>query len=706
MNTPKLRGSLLVAITLTVPLVARAQSPDRSSDIDLGKVRDIADVSLADLLDSPIEVASKREQRSSEAPADTSVITGDEIELFGYRTLAEILSTLRDFHITNDRTYEYVGVRGIALPGDYNTRILLLVDGHRANENVYDSMAVGLDAPIDVSAIERVEVIRGPASSLYGSNAFLAVVNVVTKSGNIEKVRAQAETGIQASPAQYDSTRGWLLGGHRLQSGLDVLLSLSASHRFGTRSLYFGDFDDPATNHGVSVDKDRENAQNAFLKLGYRNFRLSGGYARRAKDEPAASFSTIFNDPRARNEDLRAFADLGYRNRLEGPRLALSGHATFDYYRYRGYFPEDTTAPGGPPSSLVNEDHVESMAWGTEAQATKTWIERAGLLSQVNTTAGVEYQNRARIRQWNGYPETGEVLLDRNDHSQFVAVFGMQEATLADKVTLGAGVRYDHWIAYHHALSPRLTLNLTPTATTRIKLMYGSAFRAANAYERFYGTDLANGGFTANPNLRPESIDSYELVIVQSLSSHLHVLGSAYSFHMRDMIALYTDASSGMLSFQNLAEVKAHGAGLEVEGAWPFVRFRASYVIQRATWTEAGVASTSLANSPHHMVKGRLVVPLLRERLQVFAEGWFLSQRDSVQSLAGTAEPVPAYLQLNLGGTLKLMPALALQLVARNVTNDKHRDPASDEFHQPDLQQQGLSVWLRLRYDFSLHGAP
>ncbi len=695
------RPSLLVALTLAGPMAAYAQSSEPAVDVDLGNLHDISEVSLAELLDRPIEVASKREQRSSEAPADISVITGDEIELFGYRTLAEILSTLRDFHITNDRTYEYVGVRGISLPGDYNTRILLLVDGHRANENVYDSMAVGLDAPIDVSAIERVEVIRGPASSLYGSNAFLAVVNVVTKSGDIQRVRAQAETGAQMSPAGYDSTRGWLLGGHRLKNGLDVFVSLSASHRAGTRKLHFASFDDPATNNGVSVDKDGENAQNAFVKLGYGKLRLAGGYVRRAKDDPASAFDTVFNDPRARNVDSRAFADLGYRNRLDGPGLTLSGHTTFDYYRYRGYFPEDVTLPGSPAASLVNEDRVEAMAWGAEGQATKTWIERAGALSQVNTTLGIEYQNRSRIKQWNGYPETGEVLLDRNDHSQFVAVFGMQEATIADRVTLGAGLRYDQWIDYHHALSPRFTLNLSPTATTRVKLMYGSAFRAANSYERFYGADLSVGGFRANPDIRPESIDSYELVIVQTLSSHLRLLGSAYSFHMHDMIALYTDAGSGLLSFQNLAEVKARGAGIEVEGAWPFIRLRASYVIQRATWSESHL-STPLANSPHHMVKGRLLVPLLRERLHLFAEGWFLSQRESSQSLAGSAAPVPAYLQVNLGGTLKLTPALALQLVARNVTNDKHRDPASDEFRQPDLPQQGLSVWLRLRYDLTL----
>jgi outer membrane receptor for ferrienterochelin and colicins len=695
----KLRPDGLPAIfALVVGMPAIAQAESAAPVLNLDSLQDIRDVSLEELLDLPVEVASKRAQRTSEAPADVSVITAEEIEIYGYRTLAELLNSQRDFHISNDRTYEYVGVRGISLPGDYNTRILLLVDGHRANENVYDSMAVGLDAPIDVSAIERVEIIRGPASSLYGSNAFLAVVNVVTKSGAVEKIRAEVESGAFASPIQYDSTRAWVQGGHRSKYGLDIFAAFSASHRVGARKLYFAAFDDPATNNGVASNKDGEDAQNAFLRLGLGNFRLSAGYVRRSKDEPAASFDTIFNDPRAHSVDLREFADLGYRRYFEASKLAVAWRATLDHYRYQGYFPEDATQANGPPTSLVNQDDVASVAFGTEAQATKSWIESGGILSQVNTTVGVEYQDRPIIKQWNGYPETGEVALDRNDHSQFLAAFAMQEATLADRITLGAGVRYDHWVAYHHALCPRLTLNATPTATTRIKVMYGSAFRAANAYERFYDAV----GASANPGIRPESIDSYELVILQDLTNHLRMVGSAYVFRMHDLIALHTDPGSGNLSFQNLAEVNARGASLEVEAAWSFLRVRASYFVQKATWSQSSAAPTTLPNSPHHMVKARLLVPLLHERLHFFSEGWFLSQRESVQSLAGTAAAVPAYLQVNAGASFRVIPAVWLQLLARNVTNRRHLDPASDEFREPSLAQDGLSMWLRARYDFGL----
>ena len=82
--------------------------------------------------------------------------------------------------ITYDRNYTYVGVRGFSRPGGYNSQVLLLIDGHRLNDIVYDSAGLGTDFPLDIDLIERIEIIRGPSSSLYGASAFLAVINVIT----------------------------------------------------------------------------------------------------------------------------------------------------------------------------------------------------------------------------------------------------------------------------------------------------------------------------------------------------------------------------------------------------------------------------------------------------------------------------------------------------------------------------------------------
>src|SRR4029077_19106034 len=91
------------------------------------------------------------------------------------------------FYITNDHNYSFVGVRGFSRPGDYNTRLLLLVDGTRINDNIYDEALVEEAFLLDAALIERVEIVRGPGAAVYGNNAFFGVINVITRRGrNLE----------------------------------------------------------------------------------------------------------------------------------------------------------------------------------------------------------------------------------------------------------------------------------------------------------------------------------------------------------------------------------------------------------------------------------------------------------------------------------------------------------------------------------------
>ncbi len=140
--------------------------------------------------------ASERLQPVTEAPASVSFITAEEIARYGYRTLADILRGVRGMYVTDDRNFSYLGTRGFGNPGDYNSRILLLVNGHRVNDNVFGQAEIGAEFGIDAALFERVEIIRGPASSLYGDSAFFAVVNVITKSGaSLDGVSLAVEAG-------------------------------------------------------------------------------------------------------------------------------------------------------------------------------------------------------------------------------------------------------------------------------------------------------------------------------------------------------------------------------------------------------------------------------------------------------------------------------------------------------------------------------
>ena len=130
-----------------------------------------------------VSSASKYDQRQIDAAASVSIVTRDEIQALGYQTLDEILKNQIGFYSGNDRQYSDIGVRGLGRPGHYNNRILLLVDGHSLNDDYSGGTRVGSAMAVDLDAVQRVEIVRGPGSSLYGARAMLAVVNLVTRKG-------------------------------------------------------------------------------------------------------------------------------------------------------------------------------------------------------------------------------------------------------------------------------------------------------------------------------------------------------------------------------------------------------------------------------------------------------------------------------------------------------------------------------------------
>src|SRR5262249_25628395 len=114
----------------------------------------LPDLPLEDLLKLKVDTvvaAAKFQQDVTRAPASVSLVTGEEIRSHGYRTLADVLRSVRGFYVSYDRNYSYVGVRGFERPGDYNGRILLLLNGHRLNDPIYEEALVGTEAPLDVA---------------------------------------------------------------------------------------------------------------------------------------------------------------------------------------------------------------------------------------------------------------------------------------------------------------------------------------------------------------------------------------------------------------------------------------------------------------------------------------------------------------------------------------------------------------------------
>ncbi len=357
-----------------------------ASDAVPRETADLLDLSIEELQTikvSTVTGASKYEQKVTEAPSSISIITSDDIRKFGYRTLADILRSVRSFYVTYDRNYSYYGIRGFNRPGDYNTRILLMVDGHRINDNIYDQAPLGTEFLLDVDLIDRIEVIRGPGSSLYGSNAFFSVINIITRNG-------RDMNGIEAatSAASFDTYSGRVSYGTEQGSGLNILLSGTSYDSNGARHLYYPEFDTPSTNNGIADRKDNDRFQSFFTKFSFRDFTLEGAYGYREKGVPTASFGAVFNSPDNRTIDENAYLDLTYRHEFSSSFATM---ATV-YYDIKNYW-EDYLLDYPPLTR--NRDTAFGKWWGGEIQATGRPLARHKM------TAGAEYKDNLQQDQSN-----------------------------------------------------------------------------------------------------------------------------------------------------------------------------------------------------------------------------------------------------------------------------------------------------------------
>jgi len=657
--------SLLLVSILAVPL---------SGDIAWSQSlpADLTKLSIEELMNITIESVSKFEQKVVEAPASITIITSDDIKKFGYRNLPDILRSVRGLFVNYDRNYNYVGFRGFSRPGDYDTRILILIDGHRLNEPIYDSPGTGGDFILDVDLIDRVEVIRGPSSSLYGSSAFMGIINVKTKRGkDIEGVEVSGAGG------RFSTYNGRLSYGNKFENGLELLVSGSGFGSDGDRRLFYQEFNDPTTNNGIAKNRDGEQGQSFFGSLSYKGFSLAAGYVNREKDVPTGSFETVFN-AHSSTTDRKGFVDLKYEHEFAG-NLGLKARTYYDNYYYKGLADYDY----GLANLVRNKDFGWANTVGTELQITKTLFDKHKVIF------GGEFQYVLRQDQEN---YDIEVYLDERNSSRNWAVYLQDEYAILKGLRLTAGVRFDHFsLSDNSAVSPRVGLVYLPFDKTVIKLLYGHAFRAPNAFELFYQVP---SNFLPSNGLGPERTRTVELLVQQYLGFNLWGTANLYYQKSKDIITQIVEPVSGLPMFQNAGGVSQKGVEFELEGKWQNgVRGRMSYAVQR---TEDVDAKLRLTNSPVHLAKFNGVVPLMADKLFLGLEEQYTSGR---KTLAGNQ--IGGFWVTNV--TLfnqSVFKGLDLSASIYNLFGKKYSDPGSGEHEQDAIRQDGRSFRFKLTFRY------
>lgn len=617
--------------------------------------------------------AAKYEQKITEAPAAITIITADQIRKYGYRSLHQVLQSVPGFFISNDRLYDYLGIRGFNRPADFNSRFLLLVDGHRLNDAMFDQGPIGTDSPIDVDLIERVEVVRGPSSSLYGTNAFFGVLNVITKRGrDIKGVEGSWEN------ASYTSNKGRVTYGQKLSNGLEFIASGSYLYSVGQENLFYPEFNTPATNNGIAHRMDQDTFQNFFAKVSYGDFTLQGGYVGRKKGIPTAAFGTVFNNGRDAAVDRRGYVDLKYQ-RVFMNQLTIRGRLYYDTYYFRqDYLLNPVPVPPAQDIAMATE----------QAGGELTLVKR--LFEKHKVTLGGEFRSQFRMDQSNTGPLPPQTYLIDNRTSNIGAVYFQDEFVITDRLILNAGLRYDHYSTFGGTVNPRTGLIYTWRDTTA-KLLYGRAFRAPNPFQQF---NIVSNASKPNPDLEPEIINTYELVLEQYIGHHLRGSASAYYYEIDKLIDQVLDPSDNLLVYRNGNKITAKGLELTVEGKWPSGwDGRVSYAIQEA---RDSASDQLLTNSPQHLVKGNLIIPLFRDKVFGSLETRYMSSR---LTLSGNSAKSVFLTNVTLF-TQRLLPGWEFSAQVNNLFDYHYSDPTSGQHVQDLILQDGRTYWLKLKYHF------
>jgi len=644
---------------------------------------DLTELSLEELMNISVYGASKYEQKLLEAPASVTIINKKEIKKYGYRTLADILRSVRGFFVTNDRNYNYLGVRGFNRPGDYSTRILLLMDGHRLNDPLYDQAPIGTDFPLDIDLIDRVEVIRGPSSSIYGTNAFFAVINVITRSGGgVKGLEMSGDAG------SFNTYKGRGTYGQKWANGAEALVSGSYYSSQGPK-LFFKEFDTQDTHQGIARNCDYDQFYSAFGKFAYQDFTLTGVYHSREKGIPTGAYGVVFGDPRNRTIDTRAYLDLKYDHTFANEWQVLA-RFSYDHYPYDGFYFLNRFDDAGNITGIgENRDIGRADWWGAELQVSKKLFDRHKVI------LGTEYRDNFRLEQRNFDVTPMTSFLDDKRNSQFYALYAQDEFTILKNLRLNAGVRYDHYSTFGGSLNPRVALIYSPISTAALKLLYGQAFRAPNAYEMFY----QDGGVTAkpNPDLKPEKIHTYEAVWEQYFGKHYRLVASGYYYRIRDLITQQLDPADGLIVFRNSDQVEAKGLELELGGKWANgLEGRISYALQETKNVQTG---RLLTNSPAHLPKVNLIVPLYKDKLFSGLEVQYLSPRKTLDN-SHVGDAVLVNLTLFNKNVVK---GVEFSASVYNLLNQKFRDPGAAEHlinGMNGIIQDGITFRVKLTYSY------
>ena len=607
-----------------------------------------------------VSSAARLAQSGSAAPGVTYVVTRQDIQRLGLRSLADILRLFPGVYLSEDGLFTQIGVRGLGRPGDLNSRVLFLLDGLRLNENIYDAGQIDQDFLVEVSQIERVEFTPGSGSALYGNNAFLGVLHVSTQRANQARgLRLRATLGEQLNRTLSTS---WA---QRLEGGSEWGVALS---RWWGQRLPIP-HPDPALHTRAVREFNWDRAERFNVYGIYQGLSLRAGAVDRVHGLPtwvtqaddAETLGQSFDRTRIQYGQASWEGSLG-----AGWQWTLAGSKQVLLYRNdepfesangrRGVFRFETRG---------RWDVLEARAAGPLGRAHELML-------------GVEVQRdrQQRIR----YFVLGEDDEGVDQRSRRIGLFVQDSWRLAEGQQLLLGLRHDAVRGQSSRLSPRLAYSAADAQGRQFKLSLGNAFRAPNRSET-----LTNE-FQEVPPPPSERIRSLEAAWDAPLGQRWRYRLVAYAGRIQNLI----DAGPDAVVYSASAPVRSRGLEAQLDGRWGQGGSAQLWLaLQRSRYADG----SELSNSPHALAGWRAWHPL--------GAGWRLALHGSAaQRRQAEAHSLPGHALLHAHLQWQHAGGGELFLGVRNLSGRRYQDAPGVSGGTP-IEHHGRTVWLGFDWRFS-----
>ena len=488
----------------------------------------LLEFSIEELMNTKVSIATKSEKSLNDAPSIVTVISSEVIKNSGARDITDILQYVPGFEFSKPRAgYPSLGIRGVK---DLLTtaRFLILKDGVPYNDIMYGS-GIAYTQQFDVNTIERIEVIRGPGSALYGRNAFIGVINIITKSG-VGKNDVDLFTSVgQFNTLDYGVTYGTKV------NDFDAVIAVTKSKSDNTNSK----LNDGMGGEGVwNLATDNLFAN---TKVHYKNLTLTGMYSDIVNGMSAGPFAT-----QSDKSTKMGLYSLEY-NKSMGRNLTINskiyGRNESQVQHIEIYTPYTLATLAYFPNGVYATPQFKAYTYGTDVNLSSSFgkmlhglvgiqadlygIKEVELKSSYDTyekdpsvaalTYIVDDSTYYRGKDTQIKEERGWIEDDGHDYYN-LAFYFQGIFTPIEKFSLTVGGRYDIDSEFGEIFNPRLGIVWNTQRQFIFKLLYGQAYRAPNSNEQYRKT-----GFTiGNENLKPETIKTTELSVDYNIGKNIN----------------------------------------------------------------------------------------------------------------------------------------------------------------------------------------